>query len=662
MARAKKKPGGATDAASPGGGAVLGLELVWPAKRPGPPPDSGAGEDDLVLVERVLAERPLEDGQALLPLSVEGEGWRNLLVHGDNLLTMQALRGRLRGQIDLVYIDPPFATGLSYFSLTDVGDGPAGTQRGAIEQRAYRDQPVGGLAGYLDHMRDRLQLVHELLARDGKLFLHCDWRANSALRLLLDEIFGADCFRNEIIWRRAPNLGRQAASKQLGRVIDSILVYSKSPGALFPGPVPRRRAELPLDGKGKPKGARWDDERACYFTTAPRGDYTDKSIAELRKQGRVYDSSSGTVYIKYFLTPGPEGRWYKEQPVDALWDDYEVRPLRHRPKSEDMGYDTQKPEGLLERIIGWATRPGDLVADFFSGSATTAAVAEGLGRRWIATDIGRAAIDIGRRRLLDVMRGTDAGGSRGFEIRSVERLERRLWAAGLSEATGPRADADAVLDAFGAESLGERWGQRGDARVWVAEVEQAVSETEIDHLSRVAQQAGAGELVVLGWEWAAEDGAGVRARLGERDGLTLRLLTIPMEVVRRTGGRTAVRFAERPEVELEIERRDGAVSLRLAGVRCPSAVPSTTTSATSAQADAGAELAWQDQVDAWMVDWSFDGSDFEPTWRSYRSRSDRQLELVSPSVRPAVGGRCDVRVVVLTVYGDQVVRTLRVEC
>src|SRR5690606_15971617 len=131
------------------------------------------------------------------------------------------------------YIDPPYATGLSYYTQTDVGDGRT------LARRAYRDQTADGMVGYLEAMQARLAAIHEILADDGKLFLHCDWRANSMLRLVLDEIFGPECFRNEIVWRRAPNLGRQAASKQLGRVFDTIFVYSKTPAAPFPGPVPR---------------------------------------------------------------------------------------------------------------------------------------------------------------------------------------------------------------------------------------------------------------------------------------------------------------------------------------------------------------------------------------------------------------------------------------
>ncbi|MBM4375802.1 MAG: site-specific DNA-methyltransferase [Deltaproteobacteria bacterium] len=355
------------------------IELVWPGKDD-PVDLAPTSPTSLSTVER--------HGDAASP---------NVLVHGDNLDAMRAWLATHEGKVDLVAIDPPFATNLHYYAQTDAGD-----ER--VERHAYADRGGSGLADYLSAMRPRLMLIHRLLGPEGKLFLHCDWRANALLRVLLDEIFGPDCFRNEIVWRRAPNLGRQAAARQLGRVVDSIFVYSKSPGAPFRGEAPRKSTPVPLDRHGKPRGARWDDAAEAYFTTAPRGDYTDKSIAELRAQNRVYDSSAGKVYIKYFLRQDEGGRWVKDQPVDTLWDDYEVRPLRHRPKGEEMGYDTQKPEGLLERIVRWATRPGDLVLDVYAGSGTTLAVAERLGRRWLGCDVGEASIAIVRRRLLGLER------------------------------------------------------------------------------------------------------------------------------------------------------------------------------------------------------------------------------------------------------------------
>ncbi|HYF13479.1 MAG TPA: site-specific DNA-methyltransferase [Phycisphaerales bacterium] len=311
------------------------------------------------------------------------------LFAGDNLGVMQGLARRCGACIDLMYIDPPFATRVAH-----------GVRVGGEDALAYDDR-WGSLAEYLAFMQARVALMRAILAPSGFLFVHCDWRANAYLRVLLDEVFGPDCFRNEIVWRRAPNLGRQAASKQLGRTADSIFVYGKTPGGAFPGPAPTVRRDLPVSRRGTPVGAQWDARAGRWFTTAPRGDYTEESVARLEREGRIHRTASGTVYVKYWVEE-ERGAFFRRQPVDTIWDDEEVRPLRFAGKRElAVEYVTQKPESLLRRIIAWSSPPGGLVADFFCGSGTTPVVAHALGRRWIACDVGDLAVRATTKRLRD---------------------------------------------------------------------------------------------------------------------------------------------------------------------------------------------------------------------------------------------------------------------
>ena len=321
---------------------------------------------------------------ALAPLSQAG----NALVQADNL---DVLRFMAHARIEprLIYIDPPYATQVDH-----------GVQSSDGAALAYSDTWED--ATYCQAMYERLVLMQRVLRRDGFIFVQCDWRASAWLRVMLDDVFGRACFRNEIVWRRAPNLGRQAASAQLGRTADSIFVYSAAARTLFPGKLPQLLEPCECTREGSPIGAKWDEQAQTFFTTAPRGDYSDASIERLRSEGRVYDSGTGKVYIKYPLVRDDAGRWCKAITIDTIWTDDGVKPLRHATKRElAIDYVTQKPEALLERIVKWASEPGDLVADFFAGSGTTLAVAHSLGRRFLGVDRGEIAIQTTTNRLAD---------------------------------------------------------------------------------------------------------------------------------------------------------------------------------------------------------------------------------------------------------------------
>lgn len=311
------------------------------------------------------------------------------VIHGDVLdLTGVLTREGTRGQVDLVYVDPPYASDRDYVAesrLDGVADGRI------VRTPAYEDtwnSKSGGLGAYLSMLAPRLEALVSLLSPLGTIWVHLDWRAAYLVRVLLDEILGREQFLNEIVWRRAPNLGRQATSGQFGRTLDTIVVYGR-PGAKI---VPPTRLE-PIE-----ESAIRTDEQGRPFTSAPRGDYTDASIDKLEREGRVHRTGSGRVYIKYFLVKNAAGQWCRERRVDALWTD--VPPLRHAASSERTGYPTQKPRALLERIIACATPAGGLVVDAFAGSGTTAVAAHALGRRAVIADRSPVAIATARARLL----------------------------------------------------------------------------------------------------------------------------------------------------------------------------------------------------------------------------------------------------------------------
>jgi DNA modification methylase len=327
-------------------------------------------------------------GPARVLFERAGEGAPSELVQGDALEIARSLSDDFAGRVDLAYIDPPFLSQTDYVHEARL-DGRADGR--VVRSLAYGDRWRGGRDGigaYLDELAPRLEALARLLAPTGTLWVHVDYRASYLVRLLLDEILGRDAFKNEIVWRRAPNLGRQAASHQFGRTLDTIVVYGKPQARI----VPPTRLER-IDGRA----ARFDDEGRA-FTSAPRGDYTDASIARLEKEGRVLRTRTGRVYIKYFLVKDGDGVWCRERRIDALWTD--VSPLRHAPPSERTGFPTQKPRALLDRIVACASPPRGLVVDLFAGSGTTAEAAWALGRRFVVGDAAPVAIATARARLL----------------------------------------------------------------------------------------------------------------------------------------------------------------------------------------------------------------------------------------------------------------------
>jgi DNA modification methylase len=312
------------------------------------------------------------------------------LVAGDALDVARALAGEgLAGKVDLVYVDPPFGSQAAYTHEARL-DGPADGR--VVRTQAYDDRWDGSLAQYLDMLAPRLDALATLLAPGGTLWVHVDYRASYLVRVLLDEILGREAFVNEIVWRRAPNLGRQAASHQFGRTLDTLVVYGKAGDKGSARLVPPTRLE-PIE-----LGAMRQDAEGRFFTSAPRGDYTDESIARLEKEGRVHRTASGKVYIKYFLVKDAAGVWCRERRVDALWTD--VPPLRHARPGERTGFPTQKPRALLDRVIACASPPEGLVVDVFAGSGTTGESAHALGRRFVLGDASPLALATARARLL----------------------------------------------------------------------------------------------------------------------------------------------------------------------------------------------------------------------------------------------------------------------
>jgi len=348
------------------------------------------------------------------------KGWTNKLIWGDNKLILSSLKnGPLREEIErqgglkLIYIDPPFDVGADFSMDIEIGGDTFTKKPGILEEIAYRDTWGRGADSFIAMIYERLALMRDLLAEDGSIYVHCDWRVNSFIRLVLDEVFGSDYYKNELRWKRQPVRGAKATSNQYARNSDGVLFYSKSDTWIWNGAYKEYDPNF-IKSKFRP------DSDGRLFRDCDLGDYSENSISEFEKQGRIYITSSGNKRLKRFLD---------EERGESLGDMWVHIPEVNSMAVERTGYATQKPEALIDNIIRASSNEGDLVADFFCGSGTTAAVAEKLGRRWIVSDLGKFAIHTTRKRLIGVQRQLKAEGRdyRAFEILNLGKYERQHY-------------------------------------------------------------------------------------------------------------------------------------------------------------------------------------------------------------------------------------------
>ncbi|HEX6290943.1 MAG TPA: site-specific DNA-methyltransferase [Herpetosiphonaceae bacterium] len=339
----------------------------------------------------------------------EVQGWRNKIYWGDNLQVMSHLLKEFRGKVKLVYIDPPFDSKADYKLIVRARGQTATNDQSAFEEKQYTD--IWTNDEYLQFMYQRIILLRELLADDGSVYVHCDWHKSHYLRLMLDEIFGSDYFRNEIIWKRKG--GSSNPSNQFDIATDTILLYVKSKSAEFNAVYSRDTLEAKeyieerftnYDDNGRrymksPIVSPNYRENLIYeykgYSPPPNGWSISKELMERwDREGKLYFPERGErIYRKIYLDE------YPGQPVSNLWADiFVINPMA----KERVGYPTQKPEALLARIIKISSKPGDIVFDCFMGSGTTQAVAMKLGRRFIGADINLGAVQITTKRLVTV--------------------------------------------------------------------------------------------------------------------------------------------------------------------------------------------------------------------------------------------------------------------
>ena len=303
-------------------------------------------------------------------------GWRNKLIWGDNKLVAASLQSEYSGAFDLIYIDPPFATGADFRVSVRIGSGDLDKEPSILEETAYRDTWGRGLSSYLTMVYERIALMRDLLSDRGTFYVHCDHRVVAPLKMICDEIFGSQYFRNIVTWRRQIPRGMKVHARFMPFSSDYLLMYTKGDDALWYSP--KKETLLSLTQATK-KYMR--DERG-FFRTSDPGTYSNASLIRLNEEGRIYVSKGGEVVIedgKLSVTKGTIGvKYYREQRgdqvveetvIDNIWDDV---PGMGVVSSEYVGYPTQKPERYRPGSSKCRLKPGAWLVDFFCGSGTTA--------------------------------------------------------------------------------------------------------------------------------------------------------------------------------------------------------------------------------------------------------------------------------------------------
>lgn len=398
------------------------------------------------------------------------KGWTNKLIWGDNKLILSSLKnGPLReaiekqGGLKLIYIDPPFDVGADFSMDIEIGSDTFTKKPNILEEIAYRDTWGKGADSFISMIFERLVLMRDLLAEDGSIYVHCDWRVNSFIKQILVEIFGQENYCNEIIWVRTSS--HNMKTKGYVRSNDTIHYSAKSEYSIFNEQYrPYGEAQL---SRYKPdeSGRLYKAENLTFSSRNPNRQFEWRGTKppDNRSWGASFEQleqwwTEGRILTKKDGSPRMDGlKFYldemKGNPVTTIWDDIE---RVGNTSNERIDYPTQKPEALLERIIKASSNEGDLVADFFCGSGTTAAVAEKLGRKWIATDLGKFAIHTTRKRLIGVQRQLKVEGRdyRAFEILNLGKYERQHYigmdsSPSFGMTNSLRAPDSAVISTYG---------------------------------------------------------------------------------------------------------------------------------------------------------------------------------------------------------------------
>ncbi len=629
-------------------------------------------------IDEPRSEEKIERQRELFDMSGRQiQGWSNKLIWGDNKLILSSLKnGPLRKQIEaegglkLIYIDPPFDVGADFSMNIEIGEESFTKKPSVIEEIAYRDTWGKGADSFIAMIYERLKLMHGLLADDGSIYVHCDWRVNSYMRLVLDEVFGKNNLRNTIAWLYS---GGGIPQNEMPKKYDTIFWYTKSDKWIY-NPQYRPYSEGTVE-RGR---------------TAVKGE-----DAKLREVGT---------------------------PINDWWPD--IKKITSPTDYEKLDYPTQKSEQLLERIIKISSNEGDLVADFFCGSGTTLAVAEKLGRKWIGADLGRFSIHTTRKRMIGVQRELKKAGKdfRAFEILNIGKYEREKFLnvnenlreeeKRIQRENKEKEFIKLILSAYKAEpvdSFNTFVGKKRDRLVAVGSIDTPVTNNFLERVMSECKEKKITKADVLGFDYEM----GLDFEQVKKMGIDVQFKVIPREVFdKKAVEKGQVKFYDVAYVEVKpiIRGRGNAKEVAIELTDFSVFYNQDNTGEVEEKLKSGGSKIiiengqvikifkdkqtgiiekevltkkWTDWIDYWSVDFDFESKKeivrvidektgeekeewtgsyiFENEWQSFRTKKDRVLELISAfKVVVVPRGKMKIAIKVIDIFGNDTTKVIEI--
>ncbi len=653
------------------------------------------------------------------------KGWNNKLIWGDNKLILSSLKnGPLReeieaqGGIKLIYIDPPFDVGADFSMDIEIGGETLTKKPGILEELAYRDTWGKGADSFIAMIYERLVLMRDLLAEDGSIYVHCDWRVNSYIRLVMDEVFHN--FKNEIIWKRST---AHSDNKTYGNLHDIIYYYTKTEKAIFNiqyDDYPEEYIKTYFrhhDSKGQyldrdlsAKGLQGGGYTYTWKGKAGLWRCPTETMEKYEKEDRIYYTSKGTPRYKQYLEE------MQGIPAQDIWTNIFAVNSQAR---ERENYPTQKPEALLERITNASSNEGDIIADFFCGSGTTLAVAEKLNRKWIGSDLGKFAIHTTRKRMIGVQRQLKAEDKswRAFEILNLGKYERQHY-IGVNpslreEEKQKQLEAkeknflNLILHAYRSEPVSQFntfQGKKAGRLVAVGPVNLPVTRLFVEEVILECRQKHVTRVDILGFEFEMGLFPNILDE-AKNKGIDLAMKYIPQDVFdKRAVEKNQVVFHDVSFIEVKPHLKKKSVAVELTDFSVFYSQDAQDVDKTLKKGkskvfvDKGQVVKiikdkngvvsrevltkqWTDWIDYWSVDFDFESKReivrvkneeageveevwtgdyvFENEWQSFRTKKDRSLELTS-IFQECPPGRRKIAVKVVDIFGNDTMKIIDV--